>query len=150
MNILKKIIINDKSFYKKVLTLATPIALQSMIAIGVNMLDTIMVGSLGEAELSATSLANSFISIYHIFCMGIGMGASVLISRYWGMKSTDPEKAEISLKKAISIMLKITIVLAQSIFHLIKEFMLRLKLLFQIFLIGFLIRILQNMVIVRS
>ena len=56
-------------FYRGVFTLAFPIALQSLISIGVNMLDTIMVGSLGENSLSATSLANSFISIYHIFCM---------------------------------------------------------------------------------
>lgn len=71
-----------------------------------------MVGSLGEAQLSATSLANSFISIYHIFCMGIGMGASVLISRYWGMKFIEPERAAISLKKTICIMLRITLFLA--------------------------------------
>ena len=76
----------DPEFYKTVFTLALPIALQSLITIGVNMLDTLMVGSLGETPLSATSLANSFISIYQIFCMGLGMGASVLVSRYWGMK----------------------------------------------------------------
>lgn len=121
MNIFRKLIVNDRSFYKKVLTLASPIALQSMIAIGVNMLDTIMVGTLGETELSATSLANSFISIYHILCMGIGMGASVLISRYWGMKSSEPEKADISLKKTICIMLRIALFLA-SIFALITLF----------------------------
>lgn len=112
MNMLGKLVVRDSSFYRKVLTLAAPIALQSMIAIGVNMLDTIMVGSLGEAELSATSLANSFISIYHIFCMGIGMGASVLISRYWGMKIKEPDKAAESLKKTICIMLRIATGLA--------------------------------------
>lgn len=121
MNIFRKLIVKDRSFYKKVLTLASPIALQSMIAIGVNMLDTIMVGTLGETELSATSLANSFISIYHILCMGIGMGASVLISRYWGMKSSEPEKADISLKKTICIMLRIALFLA-TIFALITLF----------------------------
>ena len=35
-------------FYKKVFVLAMPIALQSLITIGVNMLDTMMVGSLGD------------------------------------------------------------------------------------------------------
>lgn len=108
----KKLFIKDSMFYKRVLALATPIALQSMISIGVNMLDTIMLGKLGETQLSASSLANSFISIYHIFCMGIGMGASVLISRYWGMKSESPEVADLSLKKTIAIMLKITVGLA--------------------------------------
>ena len=77
----------DAFFYKRVFSIALPIALQSLITIGVNMLDTIMVGSLGDDALSATSLANSFITVYHIFCMGLGMGASVLVSRYWGMKS---------------------------------------------------------------
>ena len=75
----------DSEFYKRVFSITWPIALQSLISIGVNMLDTIMVGSLGDDALSATSLANSFITIYHIFCMGLGMGASVLVSRYWGM-----------------------------------------------------------------
>ena len=46
-------------FYIKVFKLALPIALQSLITIGVNMLDTMMVGSLGDNPLSATSLANS-------------------------------------------------------------------------------------------
>lgn len=106
MKLLKKLFISDKSFYKKVLTLALPIAMQSAIAIGVNMLDTIMVGKVGEVELSAASLANQFISIYHIFCMGIGMGASVLIARYWAMKEMP------SLKKTIALMLRVTLVLA--------------------------------------
>lgn len=124
MSFFKRLIVKDKSFYKTVITLAAPIALQSMIAIGVNMLDTIMVGRLGEAQLSATSLANSFISIYHIFCMGIGMGASVLISRYWGMKTLEPERASLSLKKTICIMLRIALFLA-TIFALVTCFFTR-------------------------
>ena len=105
----------DFDFYKKVLTLALPIALQSVITIAVNMLDTIMVVRLGEGALSATSLANTFISIYHIFCMGLGMGASVLVSRYWGMKNSsngNEEEAVHALKQTIALMLRITISLA--------------------------------------
>ena len=97
------------SFYKNVFTLALPIALQSLITIGVNMLDTIMVGSLSEEALSATSLANSFISIYQIFCMGLGMGASVLVSRYYGMKKSndEPDKASHALKQTVCLMLRL-------------------------------------------
>lgn len=107
-----KLIVKDKGFYKRVLLLATPIALQSFISIAVNMLDTIMIGQLGETNLSATSLANQFISIYHIFCMGLGMGASVLISRYWGMKSKEDKAAGEALKKTVCIMYRLTIALA--------------------------------------
>ncbi len=104
-------------FYKKVFGLALPIAAQSLITIGVNMLDTMMVGSLGDDPLSATSLANSFISIYQIFCMGLGMGASVLVSRYWGMKNsatdeTSANEAGTALKQTVCLMLRLTVILA--------------------------------------
>lgn len=112
MNVLRKLIVSDKGFYKRVMILALPIAMQSLITIGVNMLDTIMVGQLGETELSAVSLANQFINIYHIFCMGIGMGASVLVSRYWGMREREPEKAMEALKKTICLMVRLTLALA--------------------------------------
>ena len=109
---MKKLFSGDRVFYGRVLTLALPIALQSLITIGVNMLDTIMVGTLGEVELSATSLANQFINIYHIFCMGLGMGASVMVSRYWGMRESEPEKSAQALKKTICIMVRLTLGLA--------------------------------------
>lgn len=99
-------LVGSKEFYGRVCAIAIPIALQSMITIGVNMLDTIMLGSLGETALSASSLANQFISIYHICCMGIGMGASVLVSRFWGMKD------DVSLKKSVTIMLRLCILFA--------------------------------------
>ena len=120
-----KLFQKDPAFYKGVFALALPIALQSLISIGVNMLDTIMVGSLGENALSATSLANSFISIYHIFCIGLGMGASVLVSRYWGMKKAadgHEEEASRALKQTVCLMLRITVGLA-AIFALATLFM---------------------------
>ena len=109
-----KLFRKDPEFYKTVFALALPIALQSLITIGVNMLDTIMVGKLGEKALSATSLANSFIGIYHIFCMGLGMGASVLVSRFWGMKSAhhDEEQASVALRQTVCLMLRLTLILA--------------------------------------
>ena len=119
-----KLFKKEPEFYKTVFSLALPIALQSLITIGVNMLDTIMVGELGEKALSSTSLANSFISIYHIFCMGLGMGASVLVSRFWGMKTAhhDEEKASLALKQTVCLMLRLTLSLA-SLFALITLIM---------------------------
>ncbi len=93
--------IRDKGFYKRVAGIAVPIALQGLITTGVNMMDTIMVGAVSETHLSAVSLANQFISIFHIFCMGIGMGASVLVARYYGMGDRS------SLKKTVAIMLRL-------------------------------------------
>lgn len=93
--------VRDLSFYRKSAAIAVPIAAQSLITIGVNMMDTVMLGSLGEVALSASSLANQFISIYQIMCMGLGMGAAVLTARYWGRGDC------YSLKKAVTLMLRI-------------------------------------------
>ena len=56
--------LGDKQFYKQVVAIALPISAQSLITIGVNMTDTVMLGKLGETALSASSLANQFISIF--------------------------------------------------------------------------------------
>ncbi len=101
-----KLIAKDKSFYKTVAVVAVPIAAQSLITVGVNMMDTLMVGRVGETELSAVSLANSFINIYHILCMGLSMGASVLVARYFGMQN------QRDMKKSVAIMLRLTIAIA--------------------------------------
>lgn len=103
---MQKLYVRDSQFYKTVAGIAVPIALQGLITTGVNMMDTIMIGVVGETQLSAVSLANQFINIFHIFCMGIGMGASVLVARYYGMKDNK------SLKSTVSIMLRLCLTMA--------------------------------------
>jgi len=98
--------LGTRELYKKMAVIAVPVALQQLITVGINLMDTIMLSSMGDAQLSASSLAGQFITLFQIFCMGIGMGASVLTSRFWGMKDSN------SLKKAITIMLRFLLVFA--------------------------------------
>jgi len=98
--------LGDKELYKTMAKIAIPISLQSLITVGVNLMDTIMLSSMGDAQLSASSLAGQFINLFMICCMGIGMGASVLTSRFWGMKDMP------SLKQTITIMLRFGLVFA--------------------------------------
>ena len=103
---MKKLYVKDKEFYKSVAAISVPIALQSLITTGVNMMDTIMIGAVGQTQLSAVSLANQFINVFHIFCMGIGMGASVLVSRYYGMKNQN------SLRNTVVIMVRLCLAMS--------------------------------------
>ena len=107
-----KLFVNDKGFYQKVMMLAVPVVLQGLLTIGVNMVDTIMLGSYGEYQLSGSSLANEFINIFQIMSMGMGYGATVLTAQYWGSQSLD------RLKQTVTIMLRICLVLS-AIFSLI-------------------------------
>ena len=103
---MSKLFVKDKQFYKTALMLALPIVLQNMITIGVNIMDTVMLGSYGEVQLSGSSLANEFINIFHILCMGMGGGAAVLTAQFWGKKDIA------SLKHAVTIMMRICLSLA--------------------------------------
>ena len=101
-----KLFVKDKQFYKTAVMLALPIVLQNMITIGVNIMDTIMLGSYGEIQLSGSSLAGEFINIFQILCMGMGCGAAVLTAQFWGKGDTK------SLKHAVTIMMRICLSLA--------------------------------------
>lgn len=81
---IKKYIITDKAFYSEALLIVFPVVLQAIVNQGVNMMDTIMVGKLGEAAISASSLANQFYNIYTFLCMGLSAAGLVLAAQYWG------------------------------------------------------------------
>ena len=103
---MKRIIVRDKQFYRTALVLASPVVLQSVITIAVNMLDNIMLGRYGELQLSGCSLANSFVSIYLVLCMGIGGGAAVLTAQFWGALNTQ------AIRKVTTLMLRISMSVA--------------------------------------
>lgn len=103
---MSRLFVKEKSFYKLILSIAVPVVLQNMITIGVNIMDTLMLGNYGEAQLSASSLANEFINIYHIMCMGMSMGAAVLTAQYYGADNNP------SLKKIVTIVLRMGLVIA--------------------------------------
>ncbi len=93
--------LGTKDFYLEMASIAIPISLQQLITVGINLMDTIMLSSMGDAQLSASSLAGQFINLFQIVCMGIGMGASVLVARYWGARDHK------SLKISVTIMLRL-------------------------------------------
>lgn len=78
-----------RGFYKEVALLALPLLIQNLITNSMGLLDTVMVGTLGELPLAAVALANipCFVATFVIF--GIQSGSSVLISQNWGKGDVD-------------------------------------------------------------
>ena len=105
----------DRSFYKNALNIAIPIALQNLITFSVSMADTVMVGRLGEINLSAVAIANHLQFILMVLIFGVGGGASVMASQYYGKKDID------SIHKVMSIMYRLCIIIT-IIFILIAIF----------------------------
>lgn len=84
-----QLFVRDRSFYKNLIAIAIPIAFQNLISFGVSMLDSIMLGALGDVPLSASSLANQPTFIFQVFVFGICSGSSVLTAQYWGKRDID-------------------------------------------------------------
>lgn len=99
-------IIRDKWFYQKLFAIAIPMAMQNLINVAVGLLDTIMLGQLGEVAMSASSLGGQLGFMYMIVNMGLTAGAGVLTSQYWGRQDVD------AIKKTMSMTYKISFVLS--------------------------------------
>ena len=70
------------AFYRGVVTLAVPIILQNLITTSLGLIDTFMVGALGEAPLAAVTLANTrpFIKNNILFAVVFFFAGNMLVS----------------------------------------------------------------------
>lgn len=80
---LKKLI-GTKQFYKNVLVLMIPILIQNGITNFVNMLDNLMVGQVGEFEMSGVAVANQLIFVYNLCIFGAVSGAGIFGAQFFG------------------------------------------------------------------
>jgi len=76
----------EPGFYRNLLALAVPIVIQNLITNSLGLVDTFMVGTLGEEPLAGVTLANIPIFVVQLMMFGIQSGSSVLISQYWGRR----------------------------------------------------------------
>jgi putative MATE family efflux protein len=76
----------DREFFKNLLILAIPIILQNLIGASLNLLDNLMIGSLGENAIASTGIANQYYMLYYNSTNGIVMGSGIFMAQYWGKK----------------------------------------------------------------
>jgi putative MATE family efflux protein len=72
------------TLYKGILVIALPVMLQNMMSTGLNMIDTIMIGSLGELDVAAVAIANRLVTFFLIVIFGLTSGFSVFMAQYFG------------------------------------------------------------------
>src|SRR6266542_1830170 len=76
--------LRDKDFFHAMLALAIPVAFQQLIAAGLNMIDVLMVGQLGENSVAALGLANQIFFLLILFLFGVTSGMSIFTAQFWG------------------------------------------------------------------
>ncbi len=86
---LKKKLLLEKDFLITVLSIALPIAMQNIISFGVNAMDSVMLGKLGNVAVSGANLGGQPFFLLMIIGFGLAGGGSVLIAQYWGKGQRD-------------------------------------------------------------
>ena len=81
-----KNISQDKKFVRKVIAITIPIALQALLNTSLNLVDTVMIGSLGQTSIAAVGLANKVFFVFTLLLFGIVSGSSILTAQYFGKK----------------------------------------------------------------
>ena len=72
-------------FYKRMLSLAIPIALQQLLTSCAAMVDTAMVVGLGNISTAAIGVAVRWTFILNIALFGVSSGVATITAQYWGM-----------------------------------------------------------------
>ena len=89
--------IKEENFYRKLTVIGIPMIIQQVIAVTLNLEDTIMVGKVSENALAAVGAANQVYFIFSVVLFGIFSGAAVHAVQYWGIRDLA------SLRKIVGI-----------------------------------------------
>ncbi|MBR4949742.1 MAG: MATE family efflux transporter, partial [Clostridia bacterium] len=76
--------IGTKEFYKKLVVLMLPIMIQNGISNFVNMLDNIMIGAVGTAQMTGVAITNQLIFIFNLCIFGAVSGAGIFGAQFFG------------------------------------------------------------------
>ena len=71
-------------FTRTLLSIAVPVTLQNLLASSFTLIDTMMIGKLGDTPLAAVGMAGKWTWFLTIVFFGFSSGASVFISQFYG------------------------------------------------------------------
>lgn len=84
---MKTSLIGDRGFYKGVIRIALPIALQNLLGTTASMVDTVMIGTQGERYVAAVGLCSQYSSLFFSGYFGFVSGGILFFSQYWGARN---------------------------------------------------------------
>jgi putative MATE family efflux protein len=79
----------DRSFWAVALPLVIPIALQNLLMTSFRLVDTLMVGRLGDVSIAAVGLAGWASFLVELLAFGMSSGAAVFVAQYHGANNKD-------------------------------------------------------------
>ena len=79
----------DRSFWRVALPLIIPIAMQNLLMTSFRLIDTLMVGRLGDVSIAAVGLAGWASFFVELLAFGMSSGAAVFVAQYHGANNKE-------------------------------------------------------------
>jgi len=97
------------------LGIALPVAFQQLITAGLNMVDVLMVGQLGEASIAAVGLANQIFFLLIMFLIGVTSGMAIFTAQYWGQGDEESIRKVLGISLVVALSVGLLFTLAATI-----------------------------------
>ena len=81
---MKKTTLGGLHYYRRILSIAIPIIIQTGITNFVNLLDNIMVGQVGTVPMSGVSIVNGVLFVFNLCVFGASSGAGIFTAQFHG------------------------------------------------------------------
>lgn len=105
-------ITRDKTYYKSLVTLAIPVALQGLITFLVSFADNWMVNTLGDAAVSGVYIGNQIQTLLQMFTSGASGAILIISAQYWGKRETPQIRTLVAIGIRISLIIGAAFTLA--------------------------------------
>ena len=99
-----KTLFSDRIFLRKTVIIAVPVAAQALLNTVTNMIDTMMIGTLGETAIAGVGLANKVFFVFTLLIFGIASGASVLGAQFWGIQDVKNIRKVLGLSLVLGLL----------------------------------------------
>ena len=106
------------NFMKSLCKIAVPVTLQSMLQASFSIVDQIMIGQLGETNISAVGLGSNFSLIFSVVIGAVGAVAGILIAQFMGAEDKKEAWCSFDVSLICGIMISALFLLTAGAFPL--------------------------------
>ncbi|WDC81424.1 MATE family efflux transporter [Ligilactobacillus ruminis] len=103
-------------FMKSLCKIAIPVTLQSMLQASFSIVDQIMIGQLGETNISAVGLCGNFSLIFSVVIGAVSTVAGILIAQFIGAKETTEAWCSLDVSLICGIVISALFLIAAGVF----------------------------------